>query len=246
MINNTVQIQQALEQILSSKYFANAQRPTDFLRYIVEKSLTGNEHRIKAYTIGVEVFERDDDFDPQTDNIVRINAGRARKKLADYYAANPNTSVKIVIPPRCYTPQFVVNVDATLDSKVSFDAVSVEPETPEVIDVVEPQSQFQLKQQPRNMFKGLFVAATLLMSLVGLLAFTNLPKTQEQQLMIQHLETYQQMLLDERNTNVSAIHANIALILMEQKEYQQAKWHIEQSLIRNDVNGQESLVVVQR
>ena len=243
MNSNTIQIQQALEQILSSKYFANAQRPTDFLRYIVEKSLNGDEHRIKAYTIGVDIFGRDDDFDPQTDNIVRINAGRARKKLAEYYAANANASVKIVIPPRCYTPQFVVNVDAKVQSKVSFNAIREEPETPEVL----VDSQPQLIEQPRNILKGyLLVAATLLMSLVGLLAFTNLPNSQEQQLMAQHLETYQQMLLDERHINISAIHANIALILMEQKEYQQAKWHIEQSLIRNDVNGQEQLVVVQR
>ncbi len=36
-----------------------------FLSFVVEEALAGREDRLKEYTIGVEVFDRTQDFDPR-------------------------------------------------------------------------------------------------------------------------------------------------------------------------------------
>src|SRR5579863_2111326 len=74
---------QALHHILASEPFVNARRPAQFLRFIVESTLAGEEGRIKEYLIGVEVFGRPASYDPKDDPIVRIEAGRLRKKLSE-------------------------------------------------------------------------------------------------------------------------------------------------------------------
>ena len=56
-----------------------------FLRYIVEEALAGRADRIKAYNIATAVFGRDEEFDPQSDPIVRVEAGRLRRALERYY-----------------------------------------------------------------------------------------------------------------------------------------------------------------
>jgi hypothetical protein len=53
---------------------------------VVEATLRGASDRIKGYTIAVEALGRADDFDPQADPIVRVEAMRLRRALARYYA----------------------------------------------------------------------------------------------------------------------------------------------------------------
>jgi serine/threonine-protein kinase len=74
-----------LERVLSSRTFVQSERLCRFLRFVVDQSLQGNESRLKEYLIGVEVFDRDDNFDPRIDSIVRVEARRLRSKLSQYY-----------------------------------------------------------------------------------------------------------------------------------------------------------------
>ncbi|MGC1498550.1 MAG: tetratricopeptide repeat protein [Terriglobales bacterium] len=99
-------VQEELQRILASPTFLNARRPSQFLRFIVDGTLAG-EDRLKEYLIGVEVFDRPQDYDPKDDPVVRIEAGRLRKKLAEYYAGpGVNDSVVIELPKGGYVPVF--------------------------------------------------------------------------------------------------------------------------------------------
>jgi TolB-like protein/Tfp pilus assembly protein PilF len=79
------QARQFADKILSSVYFRNSPRQQQFFDYLVRHSLSGEIASLKGYTIGVEVFERDKDFDPSVDSIVRVEATRIRNKLREYY-----------------------------------------------------------------------------------------------------------------------------------------------------------------
>jgi serine/threonine-protein kinase len=72
----------------------------------VECALAGRTN-INEYSIGVDVFGRDESFDPRIDPIVRVDARRLRAKLREYYdgegAENP---IEICIPLRTYIPVF--------------------------------------------------------------------------------------------------------------------------------------------
>ena len=101
------QVRLQLDRVLASDMFASAARLSRFLRYVVERTLAGEGDRLKEYAIGVEVFDRDADYDPRTDSIVRVEAARLRTKLAEYYggpgAADP---VIIQVKKGGYAPDF--------------------------------------------------------------------------------------------------------------------------------------------
>jgi TolB-like protein len=73
----------------------------------VTETLSGRSDRIKAYSIAVEVFGRDSSFDPQSDPMVRIEAGRVRRALERYYlTAGSSDPILIAIPKGGYVPAF--------------------------------------------------------------------------------------------------------------------------------------------
>jgi adenylate cyclase len=100
-------IKAELDRILASKGFATAGRLSRLIRYVVEKTLAGEADQLKEYAVGVEVFDRDDKYDPRLDSIVRVEAGRLRSRLDEYYngegAASP---IRINLPRGGYVAQF--------------------------------------------------------------------------------------------------------------------------------------------
>ena len=96
-----------LERILTSPDFARSRRMQGFLRYVVEVTLGGQGNRLKEYTIAVEVFGRDESFDPQTNSLVRVEAGRLRRTLTLYYLTHGRDDpLRIEIPKGRYVPEF--------------------------------------------------------------------------------------------------------------------------------------------
>jgi len=94
-----------LEQIFASPGFRSSNRLKRFLRFVVDQTVAGKSEQIKGYTIGIEVFDRPSDFDPQTDTIVRVEASRLRRALSQYYlGAGRDDPIKIEIPKGTYVP----------------------------------------------------------------------------------------------------------------------------------------------
>ena len=85
----------ALDAVLASETFRGSPQLAAFLRFVVEATLRGESDRIKGYTIGVEALGRDENFDPQIDPIVRVEATRLRRTLDRYYAG-PGAADRIV------------------------------------------------------------------------------------------------------------------------------------------------------
>jgi TolB-like protein len=96
-----------LTLILNSADFDATGREHRFLSHVVEEALAGRGDRIKAYSIAVEVFGRGESFDPQTDPIVRIEAGHLRRALERYYLTSGHADpILITIPKGGYVPDF--------------------------------------------------------------------------------------------------------------------------------------------
>ena len=72
------EVERQLARILSSPDFVNASRLAAFLQYIMAKTLTGKAEQIKEYTIGIEVFDKPESFDPRLDTLVRVQASKLR------------------------------------------------------------------------------------------------------------------------------------------------------------------------
>lgn len=97
----------ALDRVLGSPEFATAARLAAFLRHVVTESLAGRASNLKGYSIAVDVFERPADFDQTTDPIVRVEASRLRRALAQYYQGSGNADpIVIELPRGGYVPSF--------------------------------------------------------------------------------------------------------------------------------------------
>jgi TolB-like protein len=100
-------IRAELDRILATKGFSSAGRLSKLLRYVVEKTLAGETDQLKEYSVGVEVFDRDDKYDPRLDSIVRVEAGRLRSRLDEYYNGDGAASaIRISLPRGGYTAHF--------------------------------------------------------------------------------------------------------------------------------------------
>lgn len=78
--------QAALARVLRSRHFTGAERRRKLLEYLTAQTLAGAGEGLKEFNIGVEVYGRDPaSYDPRLDPVVRVDIGRLRAKLHDYY-----------------------------------------------------------------------------------------------------------------------------------------------------------------
>jgi len=103
------QVRAQRDRILASKGFSGSGRQSAFLEYVVNEALEGRADRLKEFTLGIEVFEKDESFDPSVDSIVRVEATRLRSKLSEYYVGEgQGDPVRIGIPKGHYVPVFLL------------------------------------------------------------------------------------------------------------------------------------------
>src|ERR1700733_12966792 len=103
------QVLKELDAILSSYHFRGSKRYPALLKYVVNAALNGRAGDLKERTLGIEVFDRDPDYDTSADTVVRFTAGEVRKRIAQYYHENGLSSrVHIEIPRGSYAPEFIL------------------------------------------------------------------------------------------------------------------------------------------
>lgn len=96
-----------LGRILRNRLFSNSPKKTRFLEFVCEQTFVGNGEKLNEYQIGVEVYERGVDFNPQRDPIVRVQAHEIRRLLKKYYEEDgKNSSIRMDLPAGHYVPIF--------------------------------------------------------------------------------------------------------------------------------------------
>lgn len=74
-----------IDRLVASSVLHGSEALCRLLRYLAEHALENPVIPLKEYQIAREAFGRPADFDPQSDATVRVNAGRLRSKLEEYY-----------------------------------------------------------------------------------------------------------------------------------------------------------------
>src|SRR5438132_277562 len=104
---SAAEVRAAVDRLVAGDIFRRSTQLAAFLRFVVETTLRGESDRIKGYTIATEALGRGEDFDPEADPIVRVEAGRLRRALEHYYAEPGATDDVIIELPRGrYVPSF--------------------------------------------------------------------------------------------------------------------------------------------
>jgi TolB-like protein len=112
--SDQVLLNECLDKLLLSPIFDKSPRQQDLMRYLVKETLAGNAQRLKGYTLGVEIFARGADFDPNVDAIVRVEVGRLRIKLREYYSLHgQNDAVLFNLPKGSYAIDITLRTNET-------------------------------------------------------------------------------------------------------------------------------------
>lgn len=95
-------------RIIASRHFARASQLKEFLLFIVERAVQDDPAPINEVEIGKCVLRRNQpDFDPNTDNIVRVQARHLRRKLDEYFnAEGRDEPVVLTVPTGGYAARF--------------------------------------------------------------------------------------------------------------------------------------------
>jgi hypothetical protein len=103
-----------LDWLLNSGVLGRSHNLARMLKFICEKHFEGNAGQITETSLAVEALGRRDDFNPQTDTIVRVTVHQLRKRLQEIYSATgASRPVEIQIPAGQYAPSFVHKEDET-------------------------------------------------------------------------------------------------------------------------------------
>lgn len=95
-----------LQRVLESPQFHSSKKCTRFFRHIVECAADNRFDCLKERTLGVDVFERDPQYDTNQDPIVRGTAGEVRKRLAQYYVSiGQHDELRFSLPSGSYVPE---------------------------------------------------------------------------------------------------------------------------------------------
>ncbi len=94
------QLFQQIDNIIKSHSLRGSESLCKLLQYLAKQSLYHPDAPLKEYQIATEVYGRPADFDPQSDSTIRVQAGRLRMKLADYYATEGAADPIVVKIPK--------------------------------------------------------------------------------------------------------------------------------------------------
>jgi hypothetical protein len=104
---------QQIERLTKSHSLHSSESLCKLLRYLAEHSLDHPGIALKEYQIATEVLGRPAGFDPQSDSTVRVQAGRLRVKLAEYYGhEGVDDPILVEIPKGSYTLTFHLRTPA--------------------------------------------------------------------------------------------------------------------------------------
>jgi len=127
---------QQIDNIIKSHSLRGCESLGRLLQYLAKQSLDHPDAPLKEYQIATEVYGRPENFDPQSDSTVRVQASRLRVKLAEYYAGEGAADpILVKIPKGSY--------------HLVFEAKPVEtPPLPQVVPSVQPP--YSTQPQPRG------------------------------------------------------------------------------------------------
>jgi hypothetical protein len=134
-----------LRRITTSRHFRSSKRSQQFLEYVVEQKLQGNESCIKERLIGIEVFGRESNYATGDDPVVRVQAGEVRRRLELYRAESEKEDIWLELPIGTYVPVFRTRQAETAES-----AADIPAKSQEVFSDILPKSTDAVATVPSN------------------------------------------------------------------------------------------------
>ena len=99
-ISNEEMVRLQLKRILQSESFRGSESMRHLLAFLADKFLSGDAEQLKEYSIGIDALGKPSSYDPRSDSTVRVQVGRLRQKLAEYYGVEGATDAFLMEIPK--------------------------------------------------------------------------------------------------------------------------------------------------
>ena len=130
---------EAVRRIQQSEVFRGARALRHLVKFLAEKSLLGEADQLKEYSIGVDACGKGEDYDPREDSTVRIQAGRLRQKLAEYYKGEgKDDPIVVVLPKGGFRIDFLPRNEPVAITEPSTEVVAPATEKPSPVVITKP------------------------------------------------------------------------------------------------------------
>lgn len=140
------------------------------LRYLVDETVAGRANTLKSFIVAVDALGRKEDFDSASDSSARVQMGRLRKTLENYYAENPpSDGACIYLVPGSY----IVRLD---ERKIAYPALPPMQSLQDNDDVTLAPNNVSLGSHTMapSMFRRAYVLPLLLLCAITLTAAAGL------------------------------------------------------------------------
>ena len=108
-----------IDKLVSSSILHGSESLCKLLKYLAEHTLNHPGKSMKEYQIATEVFGRPADFDPHLDSAIRVQVGRLRVKLAEYYQSEGKEDpIYVDLPKGTYLLTFHPQVPAIIKTPI--------------------------------------------------------------------------------------------------------------------------------
>jgi hypothetical protein len=122
-----------IDRILQSETFRSSTVLRRLLRFLADKAFSGEADQLNEYAIGVDSLGKPSTYDPRQDATVRLNVGRIRQKLAEYYRdEGKDNPVFIELPKGRFKLRWEIRAKPPLESPKDVEAPKAEPSIPRV------------------------------------------------------------------------------------------------------------------
>jgi hypothetical protein len=89
-----------VERVLESDTFRNSDALRRLFKFLADKMMSGEADQLKEYSVGIDALGKPPTYDPRHDSTVRIQVGRLRQKLAEYYRTEGGDDPWIIDLPK--------------------------------------------------------------------------------------------------------------------------------------------------
>ncbi len=162
--NEAVQVQ--VDRILRSEELRGSEVLRRLLRFLAEKTATGEADDLKEYIVAIDGLGKPATYDPRHNSAVRIQVGRLRQKLADYYRGEGHCDPIVIDVPK---GRFKLKVEYRSCPALTSPPVDF---VPEQIPAAEPLDPVDTRRRPwRAALRAVKFAAPLWAAAILILAF---------------------------------------------------------------------------
>ena len=102
LVDQTAQhqlLEEQVDRILHSDELRTSEVLRQLLKFLMEKTVLGEADQLKEYTVAIDGLGKPATYDPQHNSAVRIQVGRLRQKLSEYYReAGKDDPVVVSLP----------------------------------------------------------------------------------------------------------------------------------------------------